>query len=301
MMGYEQFKTELHSRVQKEMGNCAKVQFVMVRKNNQVDWEELSCEMPGRNATPAIPLKEFYNRYLEKGMEWCVCVTVNVFETGDSVSKEELFQTWDAVKGKIWIELVNHAWNGETLETVPHRDFLDLAFIFRVRMCENKYVSAGYTVTREMMDYWGIGMEELCNQAFHNLYQEEQFEMVNLMEETRQFIGIECGEDAEEEDIEDNDMNCIFIFTNRSRAKGAVGMLRTDLLADFAGEQGCDLLILPSSIHELLLVPDHGNYNIEALQEMVRTVNREAVTEEERLSDEIYIYRRNSKKVDVLV
>lgn len=299
MMGYEQFKTKLHKKVQKEMGGHANVKCIMVRRNNQVDREELSCEIHGRNATPAIPLEEFYNRYLENGMDWCVYAAVNIFESGDAISKEELFQTWNAVKKKIRIELVNHAWNEETLETVPHRDFLDLAISFKVRMCENEYVSAGYTVTEEMMDYWGIGIEELYGQAFRNLYQEEEFEITNLLEEIFRITGNGCGVDIEDA-AGDNEEDCIYIFTNRNRTKGASGMLRTDLLKEFANNQDCDLIILPSSVHELILVPDHGNINNEALREMVRTINVEAVAKEERLSDEIYFYKRNSEKVERL-
>ena len=74
-------------------------------------------------------------------------------------------------------------------------------------------------------------------------------------------------------------------------------MLRTDLLAEFAKEQDRDLIILPSSVHELLLVPDHGGYDIEALRDMVREINREVVAQEERLSDEIYFFRRDIGKV----
>lgn len=300
MMTYEQFKTELHNKVQKKMGACANVKFVIVHKNNQVDLEELSCEISGRNMTPAIPLKEFYNKYLEKGMDWCVIAAVSILGTGESISKEELFQTWEAVRKKIRIELVNHAWNEELLKTVPHKDFLDFAILFRVRICETEYASAGYAVSKEMMDYWGIDMEEMSEQAFQNLYKEETFEISSLLKEISRIIGDECKEDISEDDTEDNEDDSIFVFTNRYRTKGASGMLRTDLLAEFAKEQDRDLIILPSSVHELLLVPDHGGYDIEALRDMVREINRGSVEKEEWLSSEIYVYRRKNKRVERL-
>lgn len=291
-MEYKEFKTELQEKVQKEMGSHVKIKFVTVLKNNQTDWEELACEAPGENATPAIPLKEFYKRYQEKGIDWCVGAAVTIFETGDMINEGELFQTWEKMKRKIRIELVNHAWNQEMLKTVPHKKFLDLAILFRIIICETEQTTAGCIVTGEMMNYWEIDIEELYGEALQNLYREEQFEIVGLEKEAARIMG-----KAYEKDKEDDD---IFLLSNRRRTKGASGMLRTDLLTEFAEKQGCDLIILPSSLHEILLLPNRADYNIVELREMVRSVNMEAVAEEERLSNEIYIFKRVDGKIECI-
>lgn len=85
---------------------------------------------------------------------------------------------------------------------------------------------------------------------------------------------------------------------NKYQNRGAVGMLRTDLLEKFAEQGGCDLYILPSSIHEALLLKD-DKMPVNELREMVRSVNRGVVDEMDRLSDEVYYYRRGSGKVEI--
>ena len=85
---------------------------------------------------------------------------------------------------------------------------------------------------------------------------------------------------------------------NKYQNLGAVGMLRTDLLEKFAEQGGCDLYILPSPIHEVLLLKD-DKMPVNELREMVRSVNRGVVDEMDRLSDEVYYYRRGSGKEEI--
>ena len=85
---------------------------------------------------------------------------------------------------------------------------------------------------------------------------------------------------------------------NKYQNRGAVGMFRTDLLEKFAEQGGCDLYILPSSIHEVLLLKD-DEMPVDELRRMVRSVNRCVVDEMDRLSDEVYHYQRGSGKLEI--
>ena len=85
---------------------------------------------------------------------------------------------------------------------------------------------------------------------------------------------------------------------NKYQNRGAVGMLRTDLLEKFAEKGGGDHYILPSSIHEVLLLKD-DEIPVDELRRMVRSVNRGVVDEMDRLSDEVYYYRRGRGKVEI--
>lgn len=91
-----------------------------------------------------------------------------------------------------------------------------------------------------------------------------------------------------------------FVLTNNDKFYGAAGILRTDLLRQFAEEQGCDFYILPSSVHELILVPDKHDFTKTELRDMVKTVNEEQVAVEERLSDDVYYFSRYTGEVEVV-
>lgn len=72
------------------------------------------------------------------------------------------------------------------------------------------------------------------------------------------------------------------------------------LLQEFADRVGSDVFILPSSIHETLLIPANADMDTEYLRDMVRTVNRTKVAPDEILSDNVYYYSRLTDRVELV-
>ena len=84
------------------------------------------------------------------------------------------------------------------------------------------------------------------------------------------------------------------VLTNRAMCYGATGILRTDLLEKLAQLKETDLYILPSSVHEVILLPALDCWDVDELRQMVKNVNAGWVDKMEWLSDEVYYYRRGS-------
>ena len=91
----------------------------------------------------------------------------------------------------------------------------------------------------------------------------------------------------------------IYILTNTKGFLGASGLLLEDLLTDFADLIENSFFILPSSIHEVLLVPESSGIDIGTLSEMVCAVNKSHVSPQEVLSDHAYHYDRETGKIHV--
>ena len=91
----------------------------------------------------------------------------------------------------------------------------------------------------------------------------------------------------------------MYVCSNSQKVNGAGVILYKDLLKQFAEKTGSDFYILPSSIHETLLVPVSDQMEVEALRSMVREVNATQVAPEEVLSDNVYIYRREDDKISL--
>ena len=89
----------------------------------------------------------------------------------------------------------------------------------------------------------------------------------------------------------------LYVLSNQTGINGAICMLYDNVIKDFADTIGSDLIILPSSIHEVLILPDSHDQKYEMFRHMVRSVNAEDVPKEEVLSDEIYLYRRGSSGI----
>ena len=99
--------------------------------------------------------------------------------------------------------------------------------------------------------------------------------------------------------IGEDDMIPMYVCTNTAKLNGAGVILYQELLQEFADRIGSDFYILPSSIHETLLIPANGDMDLEYLRDMVRTVNRTEVAEDEVLSDSVYRYNRLLDRVEL--
>jgi len=83
----------------------------------------------------------------------------------------------------------------------------------------------------------------------------------------------------------------MYILTNSDRFYGDAVILYPDVLSDLREMTGSDLYLLPSSVHEFIAIPCCEGADEEGLINMVRSVNRTSVTEEDFLSDNVYIYK----------
>ena len=270
-MEYTEFKESLKNLVQEKSDDDMKVEIVQIIKNNQIKSENLTYKSRDYNLFPSIRLEELYQKYQEYGMDWCVDMAVSILKNVKRIDEDQLMESWESAKGRIVVELIKESWNQELLEEIPYKAFLDLAVIYRIKMWECKSGDVVHTVTNEMMERWNITEEELYEAALVNL-QKEEFEIIGLHQVLKDMT-------EEHIDVEQKDEfhGWAYVFTNRSRIKGAAAMLRTDLLNRFAEAHGSDLFILPSSVHEVILLPAKEDENTAELRRIVRETNEEIV------------------------
>ena len=91
----------------------------------------------------------------------------------------------------------------------------------------------------------------------------------------------------------------MYVCTNASKINGAGVILYENLLKDFAQKVGADFYILPSSVHETLLIPVSDQFDVETLKAMVCEVNMTQVAPEEQLSDQVYLYSRECDQIRI--
>ena len=295
MLNYEEFKKEILKRVREEAGEDAEVEITVIQKNNGTPKEAIAFSDKENNLQPLIYLESIYSQYCA-GAELSVCVgfTVEVYRSVMGLDIDTAYKDWKTVRNKIEMAVINKAWNADTISGIPHRDFLDLVLYCRVIIDKNENGVASTIVRSHMLSEWGISEEELWEAAFSNLKTEE-FDIKDVNE----VLGFIFREGGLSGALDKNEFEpVLYVLTNKYQNRGAVGMLRTDLLEKFAEQGGCDLYILPSSIHEVLLLKD-DEMPVDELRRMVRSVNRGVVDEMDRLSDEVYHYQRGSGKVEI--
>lgn len=295
MLNYDEFKRELLKGVREKVGGDVTVEIVAIQKNNRTKKDTIAFSDKENNLQPLIYMDSIYSQYCA-GAELSVCVgfAVEVYRSAMEIDMDTAYKEWKDVRGKIEMTVINKAWNEDAMSGIPHMDFLDLVLYCRIIIDKNENGVASMIVQKHMLKEWEISEEELWEAAFSNLKTEE-FEIKDVNEVLR-FIFPEG--DLTGLPNKNKFESALYVLTNKYQNRGAIGMLRTDLLEKFAEWGDCDLYILPSSIHEVLLLRD-DEIPVDELRRMVRSVNRGVVDEMDRLSDEVYHYQIGSGKLEI--
>lgn len=199
----------------------------------------------------------------------------------------------DFILQHVEYQLVNAERNTERLETVPARRIADLAALYRVVVSEDETGTASYILSTEQRLNAQISVEELDEAAMINT-SKVGFTVQSMYEVMAEMMHID--ESTVEEMCEGGPG--MFVLSNKRKINGASIILYNEQLAQLSEKLNDDLLIMPSSIHEVLAVPA-SSMNAIDLKQMVREVNDTEVSEQEILGYSVYRYNRKTGVVEV--
>lgn len=269
-----------------------------VTKNNGIKLSGVVIRKEGEMIAPTIYLEDFERRY-EKGesIKSIIRRIVALSEEESEFNQSDIIDTFtnfDKVKKNIVFELVSAKKNAELLERVPHVEELgDLAVIFRVQISASfKGGSATILITNEHANIWGVTASDLYREAKENSKSLRPAKVETLGAMLTELM----GEDGFANEGFVPDMPGMYVVTNEVAVNGAAVILYEGVLKELADKLDDDLVILPSSIHECIIVPKSLG-NIEELTALVQLVNGNEVGESDILSDHAYIYDRKQDKV----
>ena len=198
------------------------------------------------------------------------------------------------IEKQLTIQLVPQKGNERLLAEVPHIRWLDLAMLFWIYREEEGY-SLSILIRREQLLDWNVTVEEVARKAMEHMPRLLPVKLCGVTEELERMkkeMGLMPSKSPEPEDGPK-----LYLLTNQRRYNGAAAILYVGVLKKFAEEIGKDLILLPSSIHEVLLLPDDGDSDYEALSALVREMNEEQVRREEWLSGHVYRYLKEEDRI----
>ena len=305
-LNYEEFKEKIKDDIKDYMDEKYKDYGVVIRKVNKTNREVDGLnfyDIPGlKNATPTIYVNNLYEEYERTGnYEEVVRMAAETMERGiksfNDEIKAELLDT-SRLKDNVFFTLINAEQNKELLKTVPHREFEDLAIVYRWNLGNDSLGTYTNLVDNDLAKKEGLTENDLYNAANKNTKELFPILVKNMNEVISEIIFGESGIDEEmqkefsEVMQETPDENCMYVITNESKLFGAASMLYEEPIHELAEQVGGDLYILPSSVHEVIAVPaDFGSP--EELAEMVYEINMEQVDINDRLSNQVYHYDRD--------
>ena len=182
------------------------------------------------------------------------------------------------------------------LEKVPHQNMEDMAIVYRFVLDSNDEGRATILVTNQLLETMGVTPEQLHADAMENAPELKPAVIKGMSEVMAEMMGMSPEELAMMGMPTDPADEQMFVATVPDKVHGA-GIIAYQDFMDQASERigGGDFFVLPSSIHEILIVPDNGKMSLGDLEAMVREVNATQVAPEDKLTDSVYHYDSQAK------
>lgn len=302
----EAFCQAVKGAVQRAYPGCT-VEVYERTMNNGVQKKCLSIKSSIFSSFPDIPLEKFYEDYINGRDLLTISLAIAaLYEERQSYNDfpTEMMNDYSQVKQRLCYGLINYEKNRKMLENTPHIRFLDLAVIFFVPVRIFRHNMDRILIKKTMMDEWGISDPgEPYESAHKNTCQilGGRIASSDNIQDEAILKGSEIDPEILKEVLDamaKPDAKSLFAATNDIYLYGAAVILYDRLLESFSKMAADDIVILPSSIHECMLVPA-ASADIEELREIVADINQ-TVDKEEILSDNIYLYNRAADKVSII-
>lgn len=312
----------------------AKISLVHAKKLGGLNLTGIGVVRPDFNASPTIYLDDFYRRYKE-GISYGEVLEeiIGASEGTKSINVDLAYlNSFEEVKEDLFLRIVNPKVNEQILEEVPHIPFLDLEVVFVVELPEEILKNSSILIKKEMLRHWDITEEELYEIAKDNSFRKRplvKMSMENLMrgmieQEIRNhyvkymeheslpkdypvdFSKLEPFTEARlQKEVSEalkklfpeNEELPIYVLSNQNRCYGAAVMCYAEALKHIAEEYDSSFYLLPSSVHEVILVPVSENTEAKHLSAMVSEVNRECVEQVDYLSDSVYFFDKDKAEL----
>jgi len=297
-MNYEDFKQYVVNHIKGFLPqdyNVHEISITEQRKNNNVIWDALSIK-GDRNIVPLIYFEPYYQAYAEGvKMDAILQKIADVYmESMKQVGEfsADRFQ-YEKIKNGIFVVVQNAEMNQELLEKVPHEIKDDLALLYRVNVELSNGEKGSVLIHNTHLESWEIdekALKEVAWNNMHNYYPPELSDMSNVLNSV--------GYDKIPEGVELIEM---YALSNKEKQYGAAYMFDTEVMSKIAERIGGDIVVIPSSIHESILLKKQKDTDFDILRELVKEVNRTKLHPTEILSDEVYQYSRDTQTLSRVV
>lgn len=220
-------------------------------------------------------------------------VAINGMENTPQVDVASLTD-YDQMKDKLVMEVVSAEANAEMLKNVPHQNMEDMAVVYRFVINSDETGRASILATNDMINAMGVTPEQLHADAMENAPQIRPAQITGMSEIMIEKMGEDAAEMLGIVPVDPKD-EMMFVATTSDSVMGAGVLAYQDFMDQAADRIGGSFYILPSSRHEVLLVPDNGQMSLSDLESMVREVNATQVAPEDKLTDSVYHYDAEAK------
>lgn len=318
MTNFESFKNTIADSILNYLPSelkDAEIHIEPVNKLNNQILTGLRIMNPARNFAPVIYLDSYFEKY-ERGDMSLNAILDDIAKTYQESTLEmafsiEEFSDFELVKSRVVPRLIDGFNNDELLVDKPHKMLNGLAVMYVVELNRADVGRSDYasiSISNQILQEWKITEEQLHDAAMKNL----ESRTADLMTMTDVLLSLIMDDPVEKlrlqgkstEEIEEifseqlpPQRDLMYVLTNESRHFGASVILNSKVMDDITERIG-EFYILPSSLHEVILVPREKTiFDHIMLEEIVRDINATQLDIEEKLSDLVFLYDSQTKEL----
>lgn len=293
---YKEFKEVLTDCVKASLGSDINIEIHNTIKNNSFELEGMIIVENGKSVSPNFYMQLYYQEYLNGvDIEDIVSEILDKYLKLQTEDFSDFNMNIENCMDKIVCRLVSYEKNSKLLEEIPYIQFLDLAIIFYCLVMESGDGIGSVRISNKIMSEWNMTVKMLYQVAICNterLFPKVFCSLKSMLE--GMIDGMEMPEIYDLQDV-----GAPFVLTNKKGINGAAVILYPNCLKEIGNMTGEDLYIIPSSIHELLIIPDNRQTFPDELKKMVHDVNTSCVAAEEVLSDMVYRYSVEKNVIEI--
>lgn len=275
-----------------------------VLKNNDIELTGILGKTPEDIITPTMYIDDWYNYYIESNMTFHAAATMidNKYMELMQHHKPEVdlesFADWQQAKDKIIFRIVSKNHNENLLKNIPHQILgADLAVTYRYMAMKDAEGIGSCLIDNEMIKKWNVSAEQLHTVALDNTREAFSLTIRNITDiilelyrkQMAEIPGLIPEEEMEviERELSNTPYN-MMVASNEMGTNGASVLLYPEFQKWIEETYGDNAIIIPSSIHELIVVPENDACSVDELKELVMTVNGSMLSQDEILSDSVY-------------
>lgn len=283
----------------------AKVTVIEIQKEGGLLLHGILIKPEGVNVSPTIYLESFYKAY-ENGELSLSEAVEKIAEAYEANKVPESFDiswimNWESAKEKVTVKLVNKEANKALLEKVPHLNYLDeMAVIYKILLptgeMPNEDGIATITISNEMLSSYGINLATLQEAALKNTEKKLPMQLMSMFDTIAEMRGKKIAKSMLPEIPSDGPQ--MLVLSNIEKINGASVILYPGLLKKI-GEKYGNFVLLPSSIHEVLIVTNTSKAEMPNFNNMVKDVNRTSVAPNEVLANRAYYYDSKANELQI--
>ena len=293
-MEFATFKKKLLDQLRQILGEEKRIHFQSVEKNNGIQEEAVVILGEKERIAPTIYLRGFFEDW-NSGRKSIEEISREILLHNACQEREvdfslDSFENYEKARGQVYFKLINYEMNKVMLTKIPYVAYLDLAVVFYYRLEKGNFQGATMLIHNCNLDAWKIDSRQLLEDAVMNTSRKLPYSFQGMDALIRELSGDEEQELYTGEEI-------MYVLSNQEKCFGAAALLYPHLLSHISKIFRKNFYVLPSSVHECILVPDQGQYSRIELTRMVREVNQTQVEADEILSDQVYYYDRQEEKL----